>query len=295
MARRAVFNAVLRSSCILGGVTAALCKLALAFFLIAPAAAAEPGDKSALEKIQQRGILSVALYKEFAPFSDNGGGVDVDLAEALAGKLGVKMSPLWFDAGDNMEGDFRKMVWKGTPLGFGPADVMMHAPVDREYMARIDQVKIFAPYHRERFAIGRQLEKLPTLDSLEPFEKLSIAVEGEGMGALVMLSADNGRYRDKLRIFKTIEEAIDALKSGAVVAALAQQGELEGGLKEDSRFAIDLPPHPVLKMRQWALGLAVKAENNDLAKALEGAMNDLLADGTVKRIMSRHGVKHRLP
>jgi ABC-type amino acid transport substrate-binding protein len=187
------------------------------------------------------------------------------------------------------------MVWKGTPLGFGPADVMIHVPVDREYTARIEQVRIFAPYHRERFAIGRQLEKLPELESLEPFEKLSIAVEGESMGALVMLSADNGRYRDKLRVFKTIEEAIDALKSGTVVAALAQQGELEGGLKEDSRFAIDLPPHPVLKMRQWALGLAVKAESDDVAKALEGAMTELLADGTVKSIMQRHGVTHRRP
>jgi ABC-type amino acid transport substrate-binding protein len=295
MARRADFPAVLRSFWKVGHASAALGALAFAFLLIAPVASAEPGEKSALEKIQERGILTVALYKEFAPFSNNGRGIDVDLAEALAGKLGVKMSPLWFDAGDNMEDDFRKMVWKGTPLGFGPADVMIHAPVDREYMARIEQVKIFAPYHRERFAIGRQLEKLPTLESLEPFEKLSIAVEGESMGALVMLSADNGRYRDKLRVFKTIEEAIDALKSGTVVAALAQQGELEGGLKEDSRFAIDLPPHPVLKMRQWALGLAIKAESDDLAKALQGAMNDLLADGTVRSIMLRHGVKHRLP
>jgi ABC-type amino acid transport substrate-binding protein len=296
MARSAVLPVFLR---VFSGkvrrASATLGALAFAFLLIAPVAGAEPGEKSALEKIHERGTLTVALYKEFAPFSNDGRGVDVDLAEALAAKLGVKMSPLWFDAGDNMEDDFRKMVWKGTPLGFGPADVMIHAPVDREYMARIEQVKILAPYHRERFAIGRQLDRLPELDSLEPFEKLPLAVEGDGLGALVMLSADNGRYRDKLRVFKTIEEAIDALKSGAVVAVLAQQGELEGGLKDDVRFAIDLPPHPVLKIRQWALGLAVKAENDDLAKALQGAMNDLLADGTVKGIMSRYGVKHRQP
>jgi ABC-type amino acid transport substrate-binding protein len=48
-------------------------------------------------------------------------------------------------------------------------------------------------------------------------------------------------------------------------------------------------------MRQWMLGLAVKAESEDVAKALEGAMNELLADGTVKSIMQRHGVKHRQP
>lgn len=296
MARWAVFPAVVRSFWKVGRAFAALgALLAFTCLLIAPLAGAEPGGKSALAVIQQRGILTVALYNDFAPFSNNGRGIDVDLAEALAAKLGVKMSPLWFDAGDNMEDDFRKMVWKGTPLGFGPADVMIHVPVDREYMARIEQVKIFAPYHRERFAIGRQLEKLPNLESLEPFEKLPLAVEGDGLGALVMLSADNGRYRDKLRVFKTIEAAIDALKSGDVVAVLAQQGELEGGLKEDARFAIDLPPHPVLKIRQWALGLAVKAESDDLAKALQRAMDELLMDGTVKSIMQRYGVKDRQP
>ena len=294
MARWADFPALLRRIRTAGRAAAALGVLAVAFH-VAPLAGAEAGEKSALEGIQQRGILTVALYKDFAPFSDDGRGIDVDLAEALAAKLGVKMSPLWFNASERMEDDFRKMVWKGTPIGFGPADLMMHAPFDRAYMSRVEQVKIFAPYHRERFAIGRQLEKLPMLESLEPFETLSLAVEGESMGALVMLSADNGRYREKLKIFKNAEEAVGALKSGTVAAALAQQGELEGILGDDSRFAIESPPHPVLKMRQWMLGLAVKAESDDLAKALEGAMNELLADGTVKSIMQRHGVKHRQP
>ena len=233
MARWAVFPAVLRGFRTRGRAAAALGALALAFHL-APLAGADAGEKSALAGIQQRGILTVALYKDFAPFSDNGLGIDVDLAEALAAKLGVKMSPLWFSAGERMDDDLRKMVWMGTPIGYGPADLMMHVPVDRNYMARLGQVRIFAPYHRERFAIGRQLEKLPTLESLEPFEKESLAVEGDSMGALVMLSADNGRYREKLKIFKNAEEAIHALKSGTVIATLAQQGELEGILGDDS-------------------------------------------------------------
>jgi ABC-type amino acid transport substrate-binding protein len=288
------FPAVLRSFLKRGRASAALGALALAF-LIAPVAAADAEGKSALAGIQQRGILKVALYKKFPPFSHNGHGIDVDLAEALAAKLGVKMSPLWFDAGDKMEDDFRNMVWKGHYLGYAPADVMMHVPIDRDYMAKVKQVEFFAPYHRERYAIGRQLEKLPTLESLEPFEKLSYAVEDNTMAEMVMLSADNGRYRDKIKPYLTAEEAIDALKSGTVAATVAQLGELEAGLGDDSRFAIELPPQPVLQMRQWALGLAVKAESDDLAKALQGAMNELLADGTVKSIMQRHGVKHRQP
>ena len=272
---------------------AAIGTLALAFILTATFAHAQ--DKTALQKIQQRGVLTVALYKDFAPFSDNGKGIDVELAEALAGKLGVKMTPLWFTAADDVAGDLLKMVWKGTPIGYGPADLMMHVPVDPQYMAKVDQVKIFGAYHRERFAIGRQLEALPSLENLEPFEKLSLGVEGESMGALVMLSADGGRYREKLKIFKSTEDAIAALKSGAVAAVLGQQGELENGVGADSRFAIDLPPNQLLKMQQWRIGLAVKAENVELTNALETAMSELMADGTVTRIVQGYGLKHRLP
>jgi ABC-type amino acid transport substrate-binding protein len=277
----------------LGRVVAACGTLALAFLLAAPVARAQ--DKTALQKIQQSGVLTVALYKDFAPFSDNGKGIDVDLAEALAAKLGVKMTPLWFSAGDDVDGDLRKMVWKGTPIGYGPANLMMHVPVDPQFMAKVDQVKIFAAYHRERFAVGRRLEALPDLENLEPFEKLSLGVEGESMGALVMLSADNGRYREKLKIFKSTEDAIAALKSGAVAAVLGQQGELENGVGSDTRFAIDLPPNQLLKMQQWRIGLAVKREDIELSKALEVAMNELMADGTVTRIVQGYGLKHRQP
>lgn len=272
---------------------AALSGVFLLGFLTAPFSVAQ--DVSALAKVRQSGVLKVALYRNFAPFSNDGKGSDVDLADALAAKLGVKMSALWFDADENMEDDLRNMVWKGHYLGYGPADVMMHAPVDREYMSKVEQVKFFAPYHRERYAVARNLEKLPTLDSFDAFEKLNFGVEGDTLAATVMLSADSGRYRNTLRTFRSGAEAVAALKAGEVAAVIAQQGELEGGVKGDARFAIDLPPHPILQKRQWAVGLAVKASNDDLAQALQAAINDLAADGTLKSIMQRHGMQLRQP
>ncbi len=295
MTRTTAFPQFLHSCIIKGRAAAALCALALACSFAAPAAAEESVDKTPLQKIQERGVLTVALYKDFPPFSDKGGGIDFDLATALAAKLGLKMTPLWFDAGDNMERDFRFMVVKGHPLGYGPADLMMHVPVDKEYMQRLKEVEIFAPYHRERYAMARNLEKIPTLDNLEPFEKMPLSVEDNCMGELVMLSADNGRYRENLKIFKTGGEAVAALRSGAVPAALAQQGELEGGLAGASGFEIDLPPQPVLRMRQWALGLAVRSDNLELAKLLQKAMNELVEEGKLKSIMQSYGVRLRQP
>ena len=211
----ALFPAQWRSSLKLGAT------MLLALMFVAPAVADE--NPSALARIQQRGILKVAFYKDFPPFSNDGKGIDVGLADALAAKLGVKVAPLWFDAAEKLEIDLRWMVTAGHPLGFGPADVMMRVPVDSDFMARVKQVEIFAPYQRERYAIGRLLDKLPTLESMEPFEQLSLGVEDGTMAEQVMLSADNGRYREKLKIYKNAEEAIKAFKSGEVVATLAQQ------------------------------------------------------------------------
>ena len=76
---------------------------------------------------------------------------------------------------------------------------------------------------------------------------------------------------------------------------MGQQGELENGVNGDTRFAIDLPPNQLLKMQQWRIGIAVKADSTDLTQALQVAMNELTADGTVKRIVESYGLKHREP
>lgn len=248
-----------------------------------------------LADLQQRGQISFAFYNAFSPFSSKGKGADVEIAEALAGKLGLKMSTLWFDADENMEDDLRNMVWKGHYLGYGPADVMIHVPIDNAYMAKIDKVKFFAPYHRERYAIARNLERIPALETLAALENQPLGVEGDSLPATVLLGADAGKYRNTLKMYKTTEEALIALKSGEVSAVLAQLGELEGGLNGDKRFAIEPPPIPSLHSRQWPLGLAVKAENEELAKALQKAMNELMADGSINRIMAKYGIVHRQP
>ncbi|PKO83074.1 MAG: ABC transporter substrate-binding protein [Betaproteobacteria bacterium HGW-Betaproteobacteria-11] len=269
-----------------------LAGVALAALAATGSAQARPND---LADLQQRGQISFAFYNTFAPFSNKGKGADVEIAEALAARLGLKMSALWFDADENMEDDLRNMVWKGHYLGYGPADVMIHVPIDHNYMAKLDKVSFFAPYHRERYAIARNLDRVPTLDSLAPLENQPIGVEGDSLPATVMLGADGGKYRNTLKLYKTAEESIAALKTGEVVAVLAQQGELEGGLDHDKRFAIEPPPIASLHYRQWPVGLAVKTENEALAKALQKAMNELMEDGTIDRIMAHSGITHRRP
>jgi ABC-type amino acid transport substrate-binding protein len=261
-------------------------------WLVAWAAYAQAYD---LQEIKKRGQIRVAFYNEFPPFSDAGKGIDIELAQALAAKLGVKMVPLPFDADENVEDDLRNMVWKGHYLGYGPADMMMHVPVDREYMAKVEQVRFFAPYYRERFSIARSLARIPDLESMSAFEKERIGVEGASLPHTMLLSLDAGKYRNNVIHFKNAGAAIAALKGGEIAAVLAQQSELEGALNGAGGFAISEPPIPVLNRRQWALGVAVKSGHEELARALQQAMNELVAEGAVSRIFGKHGVRYRAP
>jgi ABC-type amino acid transport substrate-binding protein len=95
-----------------------------------PLIAALPSRAGDLEAFRQRGRLRIAVYNDFLPFSKAGKGIDVELARAIAGKLGLAAEVVGFNADEDMNDDLRNMVWKGHYLGTQPADLMMHVPVD---------------------------------------------------------------------------------------------------------------------------------------------------------------------
>ena len=255
----------------------------------APAAAATP----TLDKLRLRGTLSVAVYQDLPPFHVNGQGIEVELAQALAQSLGLKLALLPFQADENMNDDLRSMVWRGHYLGFGPADVMLHVPVDRPLMDDNPRVKIFAPYFRERVMIARDLKRVPQMPELGAFRGQRIAVPGQSLAGWLLIGADGGAYREQLiTTWKNGCEAAKALQRGEVAGAAGHASELESVLGGDDRFAIE--PLPVPRMRDgWAVGCAVKAEATDLAQALQAAVNDLGGDGRLAAMFRRGGVSWR--
>ena len=110
-----------------------------------------------LSRVRERGVLTVGLYHDMPPFHVDGKGIDVELAQALAASLGVKLALLPFHADENMDDDLRNMVWRGHYLGYGPADLLLHVPVDRPLMEGNPQVQIFAPYWRDEVVVARRV------------------------------------------------------------------------------------------------------------------------------------------
>ena len=254
-----------------------------------PLGALAAGD--GLAGVKARGTLVAAVYTDMPPFNVNGRGIDVDLAGALAESLGVKLSLLPFPAGEDMGDDLRNMVWKGHYLGYGPADVMLHVPVDAPLMDATPQVRIFAPYWHDRVMIARNVAQLPHLETLAQLNGKSVAVPGQTLAGWLMIGADGGAYRGQLTTtWKDGVEAAAALKRGEFAAAAGLGSELESVLAGDERFVIT--PLPTLHNSRagWAVGLAVKKDAADLAAALQKAVDDLAAGDRLRQIFAKGNV-----
>lgn len=278
----------------------------LASFLLAAAAilgAAAPAHAD-MAKIRQSGSLKVALYKGLPPFSDNVGGqltgVDVALANALSKQMGLSASLLPFDADDDgMSGDLRNMVWKGHYLGYGPADVMLHVPVDPTFVRQNGQVLIVAPYLREAYVLVYDRERVHQVSSFEDLAgQVTGAEQGTG-GASALLAGAQGALRDKVKIYPEANEALRALFAGEIAAAMVTRAQYESALKAQNqsatRFAATELQSPLLPARGWAVGMAVKADQRELAQALENALNALRASGELQRIFAQYGVSMVAP
>lgn len=237
------------------------------------------------------GTLKVAIYNELAPFSDKGQGIDADLAAALAAKLGLKLALLPFNAGDDLNDDLRNMVWKGHYLGYGPADVMLHVPVDRMLMNANPQVEIFAPYHVETVRLVRSAQAIPTFDGTDALAGKRIGVEKVSIAGMVMLGEQNGRFRDQVHIYPTAIEALQQLKEGKLDAVLATRSEIESVLRGDPAFPIEQVAFDRLPRAGWAIGMAVKKDRTDLARQLQAALNELRASGELRTLFAKYGVQ----
>ena len=245
----------------------------------------------ALDEVKARGRLSFAVSNDFAPFHAKGEGIEIDLANALAQKLGVSASFLPFEASDeNIEDDLRNMVWKGHYLGYGPADVLMHVPVAAPLMNAVKQVTIFAPYHTARLAVVFDKKQMPSFESLAQLGDKKIGVEIASINSFLIAGAEDGKYRGNIRHFKSPALALAELVDGKVAAVMGSQAELEPTAKANANLSIAPAPFAASPQTSWAVGMAVKKGSEDLSKALSAAMVELRESGELAKIFQKHGV-----
>lgn len=256
-----------------------------------------------MEKIRASGVLKIALYKDNEPYSDGTSarmtGVDVRLAEALARQLGLTPAFLPFDAGENMGDDLRNMVWKGHYLGYGPADVMLHVPVDKYFMEENPQAFIFAPYAREHLVVFHHPKKVAQVYNPEDLADHKVAVEQGTGAASALMGYKGGLLRERVSLYKDGMQAAQAVLAGQADAAFVSLAQAQAAvfqakldLKEWAFSRLTLPGVPP---NGWPLGMAVKAGNKELATSLDNALDALRKSGDLLHIFQSHGLTLAAP
>lgn len=270
----------------------ALVFAALLLMAVLPAAASDR-----LDEMRERGELSVAVYRDFPPYSYAGEhgryvGTDVDLAQALADKLGLRLALRPFTADENSDDDLRNEVWKGHYLGGGVADVMLHVGLDPEYVKRNDKVDLFNVYQRETVGIIYQPGRFSKFDSPLALSGHKVAVEVDSISDYYLSGAFNGRLREAAVRKLTAEQAVDVWLKGEVDAAMAPRGQLEGALFRAGAVAprFEIGEFTGLFRTSWDVGMAIKAGNPRLKAALTDALAALRGEGRLQSIYAAHGV-----
>jgi ABC-type amino acid transport substrate-binding protein len=265
--------------------------------------AVQAQEKSAMEKIRASGVLKIALYKENEPYSDGSmakmTGLDVSLGDALAKALQLSASYLPFDAGENMGDDLRNMVWKGHYLGYGPADVMLHVPVDRYFMDQNRQAFIFGPYAREHLVALYNPKLLGPISVADELVGKKITAEQGTGAASAMMGYQGGLLRQNVSIYKSGMDAARTVLAGQADAAFVSLAQAESAIfqmkldRKDWAFAkLSMPGVPP---NGWPLGMAVKADNKELATLLDQALDSLRSSGELLKIFQSHGLTLAAP
>ena len=258
----------------------------------------------------ESGVLKVAVYEDFAPYSfkdhDQPRGVDVDLAAALAKALGVRMELLWAPPGEKLDDDLRDSIWRGSALRNQQlADVMMRVPYDRDYsLKRDDQgelanghVVMFGPYQTECWQVAYDRRRMDAVPSVAVFQEHPIGVEVDSIPSFYLTSVFNGMLSAKTHHYPSLQQAFVAMKGAEVDAVMGMRGEIDWQVHQanDKNLALAENAYPNMGRQRWEIGMAVHESNHQMAYAIEEALEALIRDGSVQKIYASYGLRYDIP
>ncbi len=284
--------------------------LALWLTLCCALAQADVVRVRAFDDIIESGVLKVAMYENFPPYSyqqdGQPRGVDFELAQKLAEGLGLKLEVLWVTPDETLDDDLRNFIWKGHYLRRDVlADVMLRVPYDREFSYKRNElgelinelVVMFGPYQRERWQTAYDDRRIEDVPSVAVFQYHPIGVEVDSVPSFYLSSVFEGRLAKNLHHYPSVQQAFAALKEGEVDATMAMRGEIEWLMAQagDSHLKLAENAYPNMGKQVWDLGMAVHETNRQLAYALEEVLEPLILEGGMEKLYAKHGLHYELP
>jgi polar amino acid transport system substrate-binding protein len=250
---------------------------AVAALLLVAALPAAPAAARALADIKASGVIVLCAHPSSLPFAKKDGnrhGFQVELAEALAKQLGVKLDRDW--------------VITRFDLNRTQCDIVMDSIVDPEAQQGLQLSK---PYRRSGVALalrGRD-KQTRSLDDLGGEHKVGVLTS-----SLAAMTLDERGIDTIPGLFE--DEVLTMLVKGEVDAAAVSATSIgyynlrHPGAKLRLLPAFDGDPE-----LSWNVAVGMRRPDAELRQAIDDAVTRMLADGTVKRVFAHYGVDVQPP
>lgn len=248
---------------------------AAAIMCLSLAACGSSSDDSGLSTVES-GKLHMATNAAFPPYemtNDDGGyeGIDVEIATAIADKLGLELVV------DDM--DFSSVI---TSVQGGKADMAMAGlTVNEERKQNVD--------FTDSYATGVQVVIVPEDSDIKTVNDLAndkmIGTQEATTGYIYCSDTpENGGYgEDHVIAYSNGATAVQALVSGKVDAVVIDSEPAKEFVKANTGLKI-LDTEYVTE--NYAIGIS--KENTELLNEVNTALNELIDDGTVQKIVDKY-------
>ena len=251
-----------------------------------------------IDQIMDQGSMLFAVYEDYPPYSYTEGGqpkgVDVEIARLIAEDLGVEARFNFVAAAENLEADLRFNLWKGALIGGRIANVMMRVPYNSAFRCRVEQVTFTGQYTEESIAIAYAKSEYPEEKPIPAYFRIdTVAVENDSISDFYLSGFAGGQLLANIRRFPTMDQAMQALARGEVMAAMGPLGQLEAGMTDD--IGVHQPPLAGFAVSEWTLGVGVHFAYRGLSYAVDDAIYAALQDGRIEQIFNDYGLSFQPP
>jgi polar amino acid transport system substrate-binding protein len=245
--------------------------------LAAALLAALPAPARTLESVQ-RGALAVCAHPNALPFASRKGelpGFQIELAEALAGQIGVALARHW--------------IVNAFQYRRAGCDIVLDVIADTSVVSEVP-LRMSRPYHRTS-VVGavRGDTELAALTRIAPGKRVGVQV---GSLASMLL----GQRGVEISPFQFEDEMLAALARREVDGAAVTRAAL-GWYNQSHPAAVlrEVPAFDDASELSWNVAVGMLRPDDKLHEAIDGAVGALIADGTIARIYTRYGVELRPP
>jgi polar amino acid transport system substrate-binding protein len=258
-----------------GAVTHPSSKIILvAGLLMLPAAGPTARSLEAVE----RGALAVCAHPNALPFASKNGdtpGFQIELAEALAGRMGVTLARHW--------------IINSFQYRRADCDIVFDAVADKSVSMEVP-LRVSRPYHRAS-VVGavREGSDLKALTRIARGQRVGVQVNS----LVSMMLAQRGV---EISPFAFEDEMLEALTRRAIDGAAVTRAAIGWyNLTHPAAQLRQIPTFDEEPELSWNVAVGMLRPDEPLRQAIDGAVEQLLADGTIARIYQRYGVELRPP